>query len=136
MPRPTAIRRMRGQATVELALLLPLLLVICMGTLDFGRALNAWVVMQNAAREGAFFAAKNPTDTADVSNVVLTEAAPLLSGASVSNVTVEGPYELTNNLVEITQQVIITFNYNLITPFPFISRSITLVASASAPEGP
>ena len=129
-------RRERGQAIVEVGLLLPVLLMCTLGVLDFGRALNAWVVMQNAAREGAFFAAKNPTDTADVQNVVLTEAAPLLTGAQVSNVVVQGPIKLTGNLVEVTDQVIVSYTYTLLTPIPGPGRSVRLVVAAAAPEGP
>ncbi|OGL62978.1 MAG: hypothetical protein A3I72_14790 [Candidatus Tectomicrobia bacterium RIFCSPLOWO2_02_FULL_70_19] len=42
-----------GQATVEFALLLPVLIVLIMGVLDFARAFNVMQVVTNAAREGA-----------------------------------------------------------------------------------
>ena len=58
---PWPARRMRGQSVVELALILPLLLVITMGTLDLGRLFFAYESLLNAAREGAFFAIYNPT---------------------------------------------------------------------------
>ena len=127
----------RGQATVELALLLPVLLTMTMGVVDFGRALNAWVVMQNAAREGAFYAAKNPlATTTDVTNVVLTEAAPLLSTNDVSitdNLNVQGPSKI-DGLAELSDQVIVTYKYHLVTPILF-NGIITLTAAAAAPEG-
>jgi Flp pilus assembly protein TadG len=43
----------RGAAAVEFALLLPLLLLIVLGIVDFGRMLNAQVTLTQAAREGA-----------------------------------------------------------------------------------
>ena len=43
----------RGAAAVEFALLLPLLLLLVFGIIDFGRALNAQVTLTQAAREGA-----------------------------------------------------------------------------------
>ena len=43
----------RGQALVELAIVLLLLVVILAGMVDLGRALNAYIVITNAAREGA-----------------------------------------------------------------------------------
>ncbi len=46
-------RRQRGQSVVELALVLPLFLVIVMATVDFGWALHSYIVITNAAREGA-----------------------------------------------------------------------------------
>ena len=128
----------RGQAVVELALILPVLLLCCMGMLDFGRGLNAWSVMQNAAREGAFFAAKNPHDTtlaSDVKTVVLAEASPLLSAATVGNIVVSGPSTLDGTLIEKTDSVTVTYNFQLATPV-FSGRSILFTAVAAAPEGP
>jgi Flp pilus assembly protein TadG len=43
----------RGAAAVEFALLLPLLLLLVFGIIDFGRALNAQITLTQAAREGA-----------------------------------------------------------------------------------
>src|SRR5215472_9109196 len=43
----------RGAAAVEFALLLPLLLLIVFGLIDFGRAINAQITITQAAREGA-----------------------------------------------------------------------------------
>jgi Flp pilus assembly protein TadG len=42
-----------GAAAVELALVLPILLVVVFGIVDFGRAYNAKVSLTQAAREGA-----------------------------------------------------------------------------------
>jgi len=42
-----------GQAVIELALTLPLLLVIVMGIFDFGLMFQRYEVVTNAAREGA-----------------------------------------------------------------------------------
>jgi len=49
--------RDRGAAAVEFALLLPVLLLLVFGIIDFGRALNAQVTLTQAAREGARLAA-------------------------------------------------------------------------------
>ena len=47
----------RGAAAVEFALLLPLLLLLVFGIIDFGRAINAQITLTQAAREGARLAA-------------------------------------------------------------------------------
>lgn len=47
------IRDRRGQSLVEFALVLPVLLLLFMGILDFGRAVYAYNTLSNAAREGA-----------------------------------------------------------------------------------
>ena len=43
----------RGAAMLEMALTLPLLLLVCVGILEFGRAYQTWQVLTNAVREGA-----------------------------------------------------------------------------------
>jgi Flp pilus assembly protein TadG len=47
----------RGAVAVEFALLLPFLLLIVLGIIDFGRMLNAQETLTQAAREGARLAA-------------------------------------------------------------------------------
>lgn len=54
MPRLSPrVRSQRGAALLEMALTLPLLLLVCVGILEFGRAYQTWQVITNAAREGA-----------------------------------------------------------------------------------
>jgi len=43
----------RGAALVETAFVLPIMLLVCVGILEFGRAYQTWQVVTNAAREGA-----------------------------------------------------------------------------------
>jgi Flp pilus assembly protein TadG len=62
--KATVHRSARGQSLVELALTLPLLILILIGLLDLGRMLIAYVTIQNAAREGAHYGISNPDDTA------------------------------------------------------------------------
>jgi Flp pilus assembly protein TadG len=42
----------RGAVAVEMALLLPVLVLLLLGIMEFGRAYNAQVTLTNAAREG------------------------------------------------------------------------------------
>jgi len=60
-----AVRQERGQSLVEVALLLPLLLVIVLGVVDIGRTYAAKSAATNAAREAALYAARDPQATAD-----------------------------------------------------------------------
>jgi Flp pilus assembly protein TadG len=43
----------RGQAMLETAMTLPLVLVVCVGIFEFGRAYQTWQILTNSAREGA-----------------------------------------------------------------------------------
>jgi hypothetical protein len=49
-------RTSRGQAMVEFAIILPLLVLIVLFAIDFGRVFYGWVGLQNAARVGANWA--------------------------------------------------------------------------------
>lgn len=52
--------RQRGQSLVEFALAATVLLLLLTGVLDLGRMYMAWVAIQDAAGEGALYAAMNP----------------------------------------------------------------------------
>jgi Flp pilus assembly protein TadG len=49
----------RGTALVELALVLPLLMLLLLGMIDFGKAFNSWIDETHLANEGARLAAVN-----------------------------------------------------------------------------
>ena len=52
-PKPQSWIGARGQATLELALTLPLVITLIMGILELGVAFNAYNTLTSAAREGA-----------------------------------------------------------------------------------
>lgn len=66
-----AWKKRRGQALVEFALLLPILLVILVGILEFGRVLFIYVNLFNSAREGARLGIVNPTNPTQIRQTVL-----------------------------------------------------------------
>jgi Flp pilus assembly protein TadG len=51
-----------GQSLVEFALVLPVLLLLILGAVDFGRLFSTKISLTNAAREGANYLARNPGD--------------------------------------------------------------------------
>lgn len=60
--RPSDLRRDSGAAAVEFALVVPLLLLLVFGIVEFGRAYNAQVTLQHAVREGARYYAIHHDD--------------------------------------------------------------------------
>jgi len=60
----------RGQALVELALALPILVVLLLGLLEFGVLLSAYLTVEHGAREGARLGATGAGDQAIVERVV------------------------------------------------------------------
>jgi TadE-like protein len=147
---PQSVRR--GIAAVELALLLPFLVFICMATIDFARVVYALVTLQNCARNGAlyeFYKASGyslPSGWAGLSSNGTTSPSAYAVQADQGNLSVTlpstsggkanpySPASSTNNYVTVTVQC----NFTLITlgadqGFPSIGSSMTLTQSVSMP---
>lgn len=67
-------REDRGQALVELALVSVLLLLLLLGVVDFGRAFNNYIIITNAAREGARYASRFPQYAQGILDATIQEA--------------------------------------------------------------
>lgn len=57
------LRGEQGSSLMELALVLPLFLLLLFGAVDFGRAFYLAIEIAGAARAGATYGTLNPTDT-------------------------------------------------------------------------
>ncbi|MGI6557804.1 MAG: TadE/TadG family type IV pilus assembly protein [Limnochordia bacterium] len=75
------VRREEGQAMVELAITLSLLLLILLGVMEFGRLGHAYLVVTHAAREGARVAALGYGD--DIVEQRVLDAAGTLDGTKL-----------------------------------------------------
>lgn len=64
----------RGVTLVEMAIVIPLLIVLIMGMVDMGRALAAQITLQDAVSEGALFGSQNPNDYTEVRARVMDAA--------------------------------------------------------------
>ena len=64
--------RERGQAMVETAIAIPLLLVLMVGIFEVGRAYETWQVLTNAAREGARMSV-TPSGTSENTTALIRE---------------------------------------------------------------
>lgn len=67
----------RGQALVELALVLPLLVLLFLGVFDFSRAIHAKNIITNVSREGANMASRSSLAPQDIMNALAWTARPL-----------------------------------------------------------
>jgi Flp pilus assembly protein TadG len=113
--KPSMSRQQCGSATVEMALVLPLLLLLMFGIAEFGIALYRQEVLTNASREGAragIVLSTPPVTTAQIQSVVtnyLTNAgwnaalatvtATGAGGAFGSNVTVTVTFDTTFSIL-------------------------------------
>ena len=82
------LRRDAGASAVEMAIVLPLLVMLVFGIIDFGRMLNAQIEISQAAREGVRLAALtegNPTyDTMISARVAAAAPNPGFQGGAAS----------------------------------------------------
>jgi Flp pilus assembly protein TadG len=78
----------RGQALLEAAMTVPLVLVVAVGIFEFGRAYQTWQVLTNAAREGARAAvlpsATTSTIQSRVQQYLVSGQVPNSSSATVA----------------------------------------------------
>jgi Flp pilus assembly protein TadG len=65
------VRESSGQAFVELALILPVLVLMLVGAVEVGRLAYASVEVSNAARAGVAYGAQNSSTAADPANIRL-----------------------------------------------------------------
>jgi len=120
-----------GQALVEFALVLPLLLTILLGLVDFGKAFNYWIDETHIANLGARLAAVNAssatTGGTTLQQYVLSQAdtTELRNGGTSSvptraQVCVSVPNGTANVGDPVTVTVNVTYDY-----LPFIGNKIS-----------
>jgi len=106
----------RGQALVELALIVPILVLMLAIAADFGRAFTAYIAVSSAAREGAAFGMLDPgnaTNTGAIQAAALADA-PLIWGAAPTVASTTGADANGYQFVRVT--VSYTFSPILIIP--------------------
>lgn len=62
-------RRKQGQALVEMALILPILIMLMFGCMEFGRIFGAYLLVNNLARDGVRYGVVGHTDS-EINDVV------------------------------------------------------------------
>lgn len=115
----TQLRRSdRGAAAVEMAIVLPLLLLLVFGAIDFGRMYFTQITLTASAREGVRASALGRASS--VPTIVTTAAQPItgVTGA----VTVACPATVSGN---VSTTVVASYTYRFITPIGPIARLIS-----------
>jgi Flp pilus assembly protein TadG len=70
----TLVRCECGSSLVEFAMVLPLLLLLVLGAIDFGRAYYLSIEVANAARAGVQYGVRNSSDTAGMQTAAESDA--------------------------------------------------------------
>lgn len=100
------MKRQRGDGLVEFALILPILMLLVMGILDLGRAVYAYSVVANCAREGCRYASVTPGDDLAITAVCTSAAV----GLDATAMTVTVFYPTTDSV-----RVHVSYQFQLIT---------------------
>jgi len=102
-----------GEALVEMALVLPILIVLSMGMLDFGRAFHAKSLLDQAAREGARMAVIPKTNVADV--LLRVDTVLRSGGITTAPPATVSPVDPATNMLTVT----VTYTFQFVTPGVF-----------------
>lgn len=134
-------REDRGTSLVETAVLMPVLMLLFVGTIDFGRAYYSAIEVNSAAEAGALYGVQNPTDLTGMVAASKLDAADLASVAAVATYGCEcsdggsvvpscgtAP-TCTYNVVNYVE-VDTTYTYTPIIRYPGLSSALTLHGSA------
>lgn len=133
-------RRSPGQSLAEFALMLPFLMFLLLGALDFGRVFLGWVELNNAARVAANFAAENPNAWTNGDAAAQAEYnREITADAGAINCSLPAPLPApsfpSGNDVGSPAQVTLQCEFSLITPLMgnLVGNPLTVTASAAFP---
>jgi Flp pilus assembly protein TadG len=134
--RPRSRHRSRGQTMVEFALIFPILVLLLLIAVDFGRVFLGWVSLNNAARVGANYAAANPTESwgsgTDYQVLMTDNVGAINCTRAPTDPPVFGPTKAPGELVSVN----LTCSFPVITPLVsafFPGGVVTVASSASFP---
>jgi len=82
--KPRGLRPQAGQTMLELALLLPLLLILVFGVIEMGRYMYIDTLIGSAARAGAIYGAQNPAASVQTADIVAAACNDFLSRAGTN----------------------------------------------------
>jgi Flp pilus assembly protein TadG len=97
----------RGQSVLEMALVTLVLVAVAAGAADLGRAMHTWIVIHNAAREGARYASRFPLDDADIIAHAEQEMADSGVLDLAPTITVQGLDRTEGNPIRVNIQVFV-----------------------------
>lgn len=117
----------RGAALVELALMVPVLALLFAGIAALGDALNAYLSVVNASRDGARLAARGGASDTDIRSLVLADLRRL------RDPTIDADISITRNVIpgEASIQVRVCHSHRLILSSPLLGVSDPLRLCAS-----
>jgi Flp pilus assembly protein TadG len=129
-------RRRKGAAAVELAVLLPLLVLLFLIATDYSRVFYCSLTLENCARNGALSASNAfnyPMPYSSIAQATIADGANLNPPLTTSDVTVSNGTDANGN-----PNVTVTVNYTFraITKYPGLPSTINLTRSVEMRVAP
>ena len=93
--------RERGQSTLELGMILPLFLLLIIGVVEINNALDAYITVVSASRDGARLGSKGAATTASIQALVQKDLGRLHNTTPASNITITYPTVSSMNAVKV-----------------------------------
>jgi Flp pilus assembly protein TadG len=136
-----------GQSLLEIAISFPILLLLLLGTIDFGMAIYSYLILRDSVQEGALYGSLNPNNKVEIENrarnifpaendalsfrpVELQNPDLVEINITVNNDTCQGITNGETNNITVSA----TYNYPILVPFAGTilgSKTIPLDASAT-----
>ena len=123
----TLQKKEKGQATVEMALVMPIIILLLFGIMEFGRIFNAYLIVTTASREGARAGVVGAADAA-IRSAVTTTAGTLDTVAMSVYITPSSSLRTRGASLTVSIEYpirVFTPVINSITGDPFVVRSQT-----------
>ena len=108
-------RKEKGQSLVEFAVILPVLLIIVFGIIDFGWLFYNQAALNNSCREGARFAVVN-TGKTDRLTLIQTKVLAVSPASIKTGMTITTTYSNTSNMLLGDVTVTLVTNVKVLTP--------------------
>ena len=140
------IHEERGTQMLELAIAMPVMMLLLGAATEFGRFFYTYTTLTNAVRAGARHASKWERNAGwtfpETSNMVVygdfsdTSKGPIVPGLSTSNVVVQANGPSVNNIDSVTVKIVNykyqpLFNLGKLTGIPALSLNIDMNANAT-----
>jgi Flp pilus assembly protein TadG len=117
--------RAGGQALVELAIVLPLLIILCMGAVDFGRLYYHFIAVESAAAAGAQYGCAS-TGRAGSANGI--REAALAQAFDINN----RPTVVTSAVTGGVLNVTVSAMFSTLVPWPGMPHNVNVTRTARA----
>lgn len=122
------MNKKKGQALVEFAIILPILIFILAGIIEFGMMLNSYLTIQNASREGARYGIMGANDS-EIIQIVRDTSPNLDQTKLIIEITPGQSSRKSGDTIKVK----VIYNYKLIVPIisNILGNSIKLNAQTS-----